>query len=78
MSRISMIIEIPNYLKPSVIWGTTKTGPDMKIDKLFLTVMTAQLGFLEPLEWTQETQNDFSISRLGGLPVRPIPHENVY
>ena len=31
--------------------------------------MTAQLGFLESLEWTQETQNDFSISRLGGLPV---------
>jgi len=31
--------------------------------------MTAQLGFLEPLEWTEETQNDFSMSRLGGLPV---------
>jgi hypothetical protein len=32
--------------------------------------MTIQLGFLEPIEWTSETQNDFSISRLGGLPVQ--------
>ena len=32
-------------------------------------LMSVQLGFLEPLEWTTESQNDFSISRLGGLPV---------
>jgi hypothetical protein len=31
--------------------------------------MTTQLGFLEPLEWNEEVKNDFSISRLGGLPV---------
>src|SRR5271156_5038380 len=31
--------------------------------------MTVQLGFLEPLEWDEQTQKDFSISRLGGLPV---------
>jgi hypothetical protein len=33
------------------------------------SLMTVQLGFLEPLEWDEETQKDFSISRLGGLPV---------
>src|SRR5579859_718265 len=31
--------------------------------------MKVQLGFLEPLEWSEETLKDFSISRLGGLPV---------
>src|SRR5437667_4161763 len=31
--------------------------------------MTTQLGFLEPLEWTREVIDDYSISRLGGLPV---------
>ena len=35
--------------------------------------MTVQIGFLEPLEWTSETQKDFSISRLGGLPVSHPP-----
>jgi hypothetical protein len=34
--------------------------------------MTVQIGFLESLEWTTETQTDFSISRLGGLPVFPL------
>lgn len=33
------------------------------------TFMVVQLGFLEPLEWNKEVQNDYSISRLGGLPV---------
>lgn len=37
--------------------------------------MAVQLGFLEPLEWSDEAQNDFSISRLGGLPVQlPLSH----
>ena len=51
------------------------TGRSKKfLVKIPLTVdlspkMTIQLGFLEALEWTTETQNDFSISRLGGLPV---------
>jgi hypothetical protein len=38
--------------------------------------MTIQLGFLEPIEWTSETKNDFSISRLGGLPVHI--HTQIY
>jgi len=37
---------------------------------LFIKKMAIQLGFLEPLDWTQETQKDYSISRLGGLPVQ--------
>jgi hypothetical protein len=52
-----------------VLIETAHSPEDPSNFDVYFAKMTIQLGFLEPIEWTSETQNDFSISRLGGLPV---------